>query len=120
MTTTKQLKHYIVAYVFDGMEQAEEFEGTSLKEVMARAKSMLDPKCTNISVRLEGLALSSQCNQLNAVIHKRNLCRNGARFINAKVEGRSVTVQNIMTDERVTFVSDGSFYDGYGYKIKLS
>lgn len=58
-------------------------------------------------------------NNLNAVIHSRNLYQGHSRFISARVDGDKVTVENLHTGERVPFVGTG-WRDGSGYEVKVS
>lgn len=58
-------------------------------------------------------------NNLNAVIHSKNLYNGTARFIDARVEKGVVTVENLYTGERVPFTGQG-WRNGYGNHVSVT
>jgi S-adenosylmethionine synthetase len=57
--------------------------------------------------------------ELNGVIHSRNLYRNGRRYYDCRVVDGKLTVRDLYTEQDVPFVNDGSFVDGYGRVVIL-
>jgi hypothetical protein len=63
--------------------------------------------------------LQRACDQLNGVIHSRNLYSNGRRFINAHVVYRVLLVTDPYSEQATPFANDGSFVDGNGQAALL-
>jgi len=57
-------------------------------------------------------------NKLNDIIHSKGLYGNASRFICAQLTKGKITVENLMTEERVEFSGDG-FRNGYGSPVTL-
>ncbi len=73
---------------------------------------------------------NKMCDALNAIIHNRNLYRNGRRFINARpfrkdgaviVGGAyyEVWVDDLQSNTPMPFHNDGSFVDGNNVPVVL-
>jgi len=75
-----------------------------------------------ISKRIQKL-LQRQCDQLNGIIHSRNLYTGGKRYINAHLGINcagvpAVMVENLYTGETIAF-HDFIFVDGHGSQVNL-
>ena len=64
--------------------------------------------------------LNRQIDELNGVIHRRNLYANGRRYIYAHEVQGTLCVQDLYTEKSVAVSSLGKLFDGYGQEIVLS
>jgi hypothetical protein len=61
-------------------------------------------------------ALGRKRDELNSIIHRRNLYSKGRRFIDAQVSAGWLVVRDLYTSELIPFIP-GQFFDGYGQEV---
>lgn len=85
-------------------------EGNEKSRVKRKATMKLNKKTAKI-----------MADNLNGVIHSRNLYSNGRRYINAHVvrlaEGLVIGLEDLQDGSSKCFKNDGSFVDGYGREV---